>query len=124
MNPSRKILSLLTTTLLIMLGFSFTSFGQSDWTLIKKQDGITFHYTNKVSKVNGAVNTIIKVENTTEKQVEVKFTPSTSCDGTTFTKQVEASAILASGDHSLYTYKLCDKNETPVVKLSNTNVNK
>ncbi len=95
-----------------------------EWILLKTQSGVSFYYVNKVSKVNGAVNTIIKVENTNTETVNVKFTPSVSCDGQNFKNENEATVSLAAGQHSLYTYKGCESNQTPIVKLANTDISK
>ena len=98
--------------------------GGSEWTLLKSQDGVSFYYVNKVSRVNGAVNTIIKVENTNDFSVDVNFTPALSCDGDNYNNEKEASVSLNPGQHSLYTYKGCESDQKPKVKLSNTSINK
>ena len=99
---------------------------KDEWKLILQQDGISFYATNTQSKISNTLNTLIKVVNGNSYQVLVTFTPSFSCkDGEPkVEKSKESTYIEPSDGHSLHSFKICEKGNSPKISLANIIVEK
>jgi hypothetical protein len=104
--------------MLAVYAFTFKATAQ-EWELIESRDGVEFYMMNTISNISTIQNTVVKIRNTNDFELEIRFQPAIACDVGEGAKQGAVTVFVAANDESsLYTYKVCRNLQKPIVTIA------
>jgi hypothetical protein len=116
---------------LLFFLFVFTSADIADikdenWSLLLQKDGVDFFVATKSSKVSPTLNLMLKVVNTTSTSLLISFAPSFTCQegGAAQIQPTENTYLSVEHNTSLHSYKVCNAQDVPQVKIEQLQIEK
>jgi hypothetical protein len=115
-----KTVAIVFTCIATFVGGFWIKYNQptEDWKMIMTQDGVEFYALNKESNVSETINTVIKIVNTNDYEVNVSFSPSFTCGAEAPKQQPKTSSSIAgNGANTMHNFKSCKKGEDTQIVL-------
>ncbi|MCS7003987.1 MAG: hypothetical protein NZM38_01525 [Cytophagales bacterium] len=95
-----------------------------EWKMLASQEGVEFYVAHYISKISPTVNSIIKIQNTTEQQVAITFTPLYACKvgGPFMAFKTEIVYLNTEHRSSTHNYTFCENRNIPQIQIQNIQI--